>query len=415
MVEKADTQFLNIDPSPDGFRHAQGYFPGSPGLKYGNLSHHHSSDEQQQYAEQKNSRYFAEPFNTPSNLEMERTQPIYILGIETSCDDTGAAVLAGDKLLANIVASQDVHRKWGGVVPELASRTHQQNMVPVVDAALHEAKIDKAALHAVAYTRGPGLPGSLLVGSAFAKGFAAALNLPLIGVNHMEGHVLAHLIDSGKPRPEFPFLCLTVSGGHTQIVLVEAPLRMTVLGETTDDAVGEAFDKSAKLLGLPYPGGPWVDRLAAGGNPEAFRFPKPKVPGLDFSFSGIKTAFMLKLKEGLAEHPDFVENRKADLCASLQKTLIEILLEKLLQASREYGIKTLALAGGVSANSGLRNAFESLVTKGYRVFIPPFAFCTDNAAMIAIAGYYAFLEGKTEDLGQAPQARMPIARTERTI
>lgn len=341
---------------------------------------------------------------------MKRATPLYILGIETSCDDTGAAVLADDKLLANVVASQDVHRKWGGVVPELASRTHQQHIIPVVDAALHEAKIDKASLHAVAYTRGPGLPGSLLVGSAFAKGFAAALNLPLIGVNHMEGHILAHFIDTGKPMPLFPFLCLTVSGGHTQIVRVDSYLSMTVLGETTDDAVGEAFDKSAKLLGLPYPGGPWVDRLAADGNSEAFQFTKPKLPGYDFSFSGIKTAFMLKLKEGLKNNEAFVEHHKADLCASLQKTLVEILLDKLLMAAKDTGIRQLALAGGVSANRGLRSAFEALEKKGFQVFIPPFEFCTDNAAMIGIAGYYALKEGKTEDLSNAPSARLPIQK-----
>lgn len=334
--------------------------------------------------------------------------PVYILGIESSCDDTGAAVLRHDKMLANVVAGQEVHTMWGGVVPELASRAHQQQVVPVVDAALHKAKVHKAQLHAIAYTRGPGLPGSLIVGGAFAKGMAAALGIPLIAVNHMKAHILAHFIDTGAAKPEFPFLCLTVSGGHTQIVQVNSALDMLVLGETTDDAVGEAFDKAAKLMDLPYPGGPWIDKLAAEGNPEAFRFPEPRIPGLDFSFSGIKTAFMLELKKGKAEDAEFVEKRKADLCASLQATLIKILSDKLRLASAQTGIKRLALAGGVSANSGLRAHFEALKREGYETFIPPFEFCTDNAAMIAMAGYFLYQAGVRDGLDDAPLARMPI-------
>ena len=335
-------------------------------------------------------------------------RPIYILGIESSCDDTGAAVLADDKLLANIVSSQEIHKKWGGVVPELASRAHQQNIIPVVEAALHEAKISKADLAAIAYTRGPGLPGSLLVGGSFAKGMATALGIPLIGVNHMQAHILAHFIRGEKPIPEFPFLCLTVSGGHTQIVRVDAPLEMTVLGETQDDAAGEAFDKAAKIMGLPYPGGPMVDKLAAIGNSHKFKFPEPKPEGLNFSFSGLKTSFLYLINAETRKDAGFLEKNRNDLAASLQFTIVKILINKILLASKETGIKRIALAGGVSANSGLRNAIEDLKNHGFQTFIPPFEYCTDNAAMIAITGLFAYRKGIYSAITESSQARLPI-------
>jgi N6-L-threonylcarbamoyladenine synthase len=335
-------------------------------------------------------------------------RPIYILGIESSCDDTGAAVLADDKLLANIVSSQEIHKKWGGVVPELASRAHQQNIIPVVEAALHEAKISKADLAAIAYTRGPGLPGSLLVGGSFAKGMATALGIPLIGVNHMQAHILAHFIRGEKPIPEFPFLCLTVSGGHTQIVRVDAPLEMTVLGETQDDAAGEAFDKTAKIMGLPYPGGPMVDKLAALGNSHKFKFPEPKAEGLNFSFSGLKTSFLYLINAETRKDAGFLEKNRNDLAASLQFTIVKILINKILLASKETGIKRIALAGGVSANSGLRNAIEDLKNHGFQTFIPPFEYCTDNAAMIAITGLFAYRKGIYSAITESSQARLPI-------
>lgn len=335
-------------------------------------------------------------------------RPIYILGIESSCDDTGAAVLADDKLLANIVSSQEIHKKWGGVVPELASRAHQQNIIPVVEAALHEAKISKADLAAIAYTRGPGLPGSLLVGGSFAKGMATALGIPLIGVNHMQAHILAHFIRGEKPIPEFPFLCLTVSGGHTQIVRVDAPFEMTVLGETQDDAAGEAFDKAAKIMGLPYPGGPMVDKLAALGDSHKFTFPEPKAEGLNFSFSGLKTSFLYLINAETRKDAGFLEINRNDLAASLQFTIVKILINKILLASKETGIKRIALAGGVSANSGLRNAIEDLKNQGFQTFIPPFEYCTDNAAMIAITGLFAYRKGIYSAITESSQARLPI-------
>lgn len=319
---------------------------------------------------------------------MDLNRPFYMLAIESSCDDTAAAVLDADKLLANEVAGQEIHRIWGGVVPELASRAHQQQIVPVVHAALSKAKISKEQLHAVAFTKGPGLPGSLLVGVSFAKAFAASLNIPFVGVNHMQGHILAHLIDTGNERPEFPFLCLTVSGGHTQIVRVDSPIKMEILGQTTDDAAGEAFDKAAKMLGLPYPGGPHIDRLAQTGNPHAFAFPEPKAEGCNFSFSGLKTSILYLLQREEQKQPGFTEANQCDLAASLQYTIVKILINKLMFAAEQTGIKHLALAGGVSANSELRRAFSKLQEKGFKTFIPPFEFCTDNAAMIGIAGYY---------------------------
>jgi len=331
--------------------------------------------------------------------------PVYILGIESSCDDTAAAILADDNLLANVVAGQEIHRNWGGVVPELASRAHQQNIVPVVDAALKKAKIRKEQLHAVAYTRGHGLLGSLLVGGSFAKGFAAGLGVPLIEVNHMQAHILAHFIAGKNPAPEFPFLCLTVSGGHTQIVKVNGPFDMNILGETQDDAAGEAFDKVAKTLGIPYPGGPLVDKMAKTGNPKRFSFPEPKSPGYNYSFSGLKTSFLYFVRDEMQKDVDFIEKNKEDLCASIQHCIVSILMKKFLKAAYDYGIRQLALAGGVSANSELRRSFEELTDSGYKVFIPPFEYCTDNAAMIAITGLFKYRENRFAAMNASSSAR----------
>lgn len=322
---------------------------------------------------------------------------IYILGLESSCDDTSAAVLKNGVLLSNVTASQDVHRDYGGVVPELASRAHQQNVVPVVDHALKKAGVTKEQLSAVAFTRGPGLMGSLLVGVSFAKGFARALGIPLVDVNHLQGHVMAHFIkesDDDQSAPPFPFLCLLVSGGNSQIVKVEAYNRMKVLGQTIDDAAGEAIDKCAKVMGLGYPGGPIIDRLARQGNPKAFQFSKPHIPGFDYSFSGLKTSFLYKLRDWMTEDPDFIEKNKADLAASLEHTIVDILMDKLRKAAKATGIKHVAVAGGVSANNGLRNAFFDHARRfGWTIYIPKFSYTTDNAAMIAIAGYYKYLDG----------------------
>ncbi|MBP7678907.1 MAG: tRNA (adenosine(37)-N6)-threonylcarbamoyltransferase complex transferase subunit TsaD [Bacteroidales bacterium] len=323
---------------------------------------------------------------------------IYILGIESSCDDTSAAVIRDREMLSNLIANQDVHRAFGGVVPELASRAHQQNIIPVVQQALDRAKIDKNQLHAVAYTRGPGLLGSLLVGTSFAKAFALSLGIPIIDTDHMEAHILAHfLMEPGVEResPDFPFLCLTVSGGHTQIVLVKDYFDFTIVGRTIDDAAGEAFDKAAKIMGLPYPGGPLIDKLAKEGDENAFRFPLPSIPGLDYSFSGLKTSFLYFLRDHLKTDPGFIESHKADLAASIQKAIIKTLMKKLLKAASELNIHDIAIAGGVSANSRLRNELLELrETKGWRVFIPKFEYCTDNAAMIAITGYFKYLKGE---------------------
>lgn len=336
-------------------------------------------------------------------------QPIYILAIESSCDDTAASVISNKNILSTVVNSQEVHQKWGGIVPELASRAHQQNIVPVVEEAIRRSKIHKRELHAIAYTRGPGLLGSLLVGSSFAKGFSMALNIPLIEVNHMQGHILAHFIDRGEDVPEFPFLCLTVSGGHTQIVKVNAPLEMVILGETQDDAAGEAFDKAARLLGFPYPGGAQIDKLSAQGNPNRFSFPEPKAPGYNFSFSGLKTSFQYLLRDEQKKDELFIEKNKADLCASFQKTIVEMLMNKLLSAAKEHNIKHLALAGGVSANSGLRKAFQDLNVEDFKTFIPPFEYCTDNAAMIAITAYFKYVKADFSDHSMPALARYPIA------
>lgn len=333
-----------------------------------------------------------------------------ILGIESSCDDTSAAVIRDRKLLSNVVASQDVHIKYGGVVPELASRAHQQNIVPVVDRALTLAGVGRDEIDAVAFTRGPGLLGSLLVGSSFTKGFTAALGIPMIEVNHLQAHILVHFIESENVdlrAPEFPFLCLLVSGGHTQLVLVKDPHQMEIMGRTIDDAAGEAFDKCAKLLGLPYPGGPHVDRLAVEGDPFRFHFNKPRLQAYDYSFSGLKTSFLYFLRDRVKEDPDFIEKHKSDLAASLQRTIVDILMDKLRKAAAKKGIRQIALAGGVAANSGLRKAIvEEAGKRDWEVFIPPISFTTDNAAMIAITGYYRYLEEEFASEDIAPMARM---------
>lgn len=333
----------------------------------------------------------------------------YILGIESSCDDTSAAVLRDDTILSNVIANQDVHMKYGGVVPELASRSHQQNIIPVIHRALQEANISKKQLNAVAFTRGPGLMGSLLVGTSFAKAFAMGLKIPLVDVDHMQAHILAHFVqekENRKATPKFPFLCLTVSGGHTQIVRVDDYFSMTLLGETIDDAAGEAFDKTAKIMGLPYPGGPVIDKLAQEGNPKAFAFPFPQIKDLDYSFSGIKTSFLYFLRDKLKEHPLFIEENKADLSASMQYTIVEILMKKLVKAAKQEGIKEIAIAGGVSANSGLRAAIKAGEKKyGWNTYIPAFQFTTDNAAMIAITGLFKYQKNIFTNQSTTPYTR----------
>ncbi len=335
-------------------------------------------------------------------------KPIYILAIESSCDDTAAAILENDKVLSNIVANQLIHNQYGGVVPELASRAHQQNIVPVVDAALRKANIQKEQLTAIAFTQGPGLMGSLLVGGSFAKSLSIALNIPLIAVNHMQAHILAHFInEEGYQKPTFPFLALTISGGHTQIVKVNDYFDMEVIGETIDDAVGEAFDKSAKILGLPYPGGPLLDKYAQIGNPKAFVFTKPKVPNLDFSFSGLKTGILYFIQKNNAQNPNFIEENLNDICASIQNSIIEILMEKMKIAVNQTGITRIAIGGGVSANSGIRNAMNEAQTKyGWQTFIPKFEYTTDNAAMIGIVGYQKYLQENFETSGVVSKARI---------
>src|SRR5476651_1554554 len=330
-----------------------------------------------------------------------------ILGIESSCDETSASVCVDGAILSNVIANQTIHAAYGGVVPELASRVHQQNIVPAVQQALLTAKVSKNDIDAVAFTRGPGLLGSLLVGVSFAKAFALGKNLPLIEINHMQGHILAHFID--EPKPTFPFLCLTVSGGHTQIVLVKDYFDMEVIGQTLDDAAGEAMDKTSKILGLPYPGGPLIDKYARLGNPDAYKFPEPQITGLDFSFSGLKTAILYFIRDNVAINPDFIQNNLNDICASVEKRIETILLNKLNKAAQTYNIKDVALAGGVSANTGLRQGLQNLGEKnGWRCFIPKLEYCTDNAAMIAIAGYYKFLKHDFVGQGVAPLARMPF-------
>lgn len=334
-----------------------------------------------------------------------------ILGIESSCDDTSAAVLADGLLLSNVIASQDVHAEYGGVVPELASRAHQQNIVPVVDAALKRAGVSKEELDAIAFTRGPGLLGSLLVGTSFAKGMSLGLRIPLVDVNHLQGHVLSHFIreTADDEVPEYPFLCLLVSGGNSQLIVVRSDSDMEIIGHTIDDAAGEAFDKCAKVMGLPYPGGPVIDALAAEGNPSRFKFAKPHIPGLDYSFSGLKTSFLYTLRDAVAAEPDFIEKNKADLAASLQATIIAILMDKLDKAVKETGVSTVAIGGGVSANSGVRKAVVDYCSaRGLRAFIPKRKFTTDNAAMVAIAGYYKYLRGEFCRYEEVPYARVTM-------
>ena len=332
---------------------------------------------------------------------------VVILGIESSCDDTSAAIIRDEVILSNVTANQKVHSEYGGVVPELASRTHQQNIIPVVAKAIKDSGISVDDINAVAFTRGPGLMGSLLVGTSFAKGFALARNLPLIEVNHLHAHVLAHFIKENEQdtdQPSFPFLCLLVSGGNSQIIVVKNHLDMEIIGQTIDDAAGEAFDKCAKIMGLPYPGGPLIDKYAKDGDPERFKFSKPRIKNYDYSFSGLKTSFLYFLRDEMKNDPDFIEKNKADLCASLQKTIVDILMDKLVKASKDTGIKQIALAGGVSANSGLREAIKN--NRNWETFIPKFSYTTDNAAMIAINGYYKYL--KNEFIGQDA---VPFART----
>jgi N6-L-threonylcarbamoyladenine synthase len=337
-------------------------------------------------------------------------KPIYILGIESSCDDTSASVICNAKVLSNVVANQEVHSKYGGVVPELASRAHQQNIVPVVQQALEQANITKEQLSAIAFTKGPGLMGSLLVGTSFAKSLALGLQVPLIDVNHMQAHILAHFIEEEDcKRPTFPFICLTISGGHTQIVKVSNHFEMEILGETIDDAVGEAFDKSAKILGLPYPGGPLIDKHAKLGNPKAYKFTKPKVGDLDFSFSGLKTGILYFIQKQVRLNPNFIEENLNDICASIQDTIVEILMDKLKNAVKQTGIKNIAIAGGVSANSEIRNRLQ-LADKhfGWTTYIPKFEYTTDNAAMIAITGYLKYLNNNYADISVTAQPRLKV-------
>jgi len=343
---------------------------------------------------------------------MSNNKEIIILGIESSCDDTSASIIRNNLMVSNEVAGQNVHIEYGGVVPELASRAHQQNIIPVVDLAIRKAGISLDDITAVAFTRGPGLLGSLLVGTSFAKGFALAKNIPLIEVNHLQGHVLAHFIKEqsvDKKSPEFPFLCLLVSGGNSQIIIVRDHLDMEVIGQTIDDAAGEAFDKCAKVIGLPYPGGPMVDKLAKDGDPKAFKFAKPRIPGLDYSFSGLKTSFLYFIRDRMAENPNFIDENKADICASLQYTIIEVLMTKLKQAAKDTGIRTIAVAGGVSANSGLRQALlDAAVKYNWEMHIPAFKFTMDNAAMIAITGYYKYLKGEFASQDAVPYSRVSL-------
>lgn len=338
------------------------------------------------------------------------SKPIIILGIESSCDDTSAAVIKDNLLLSNVIASQKIHEKYGGVVPELASRAHQQNIIPVIHEALSAADVNKNDLTAIAFTRGPGLLGSLLVGTSFAKGLAQSLEIPLLDVNHLQGHVLAHFISQGNTDeefPRFPFLCLLVSGGNSQIVLVRDYLDMEVIGQTIDDAAGEAFDKCAKVMGMPYPGGPHIDKLAKEGNPKAFKLNKPNIDSYNYSFSGLKTSFLYLLRDEEKKNPNFVEENKADLCASLQTTIIDILMNKLQKAATDLNINQIAVAGGVSANSGLREVFHTYAEKyGWKLYIPPFAFTTDNAAMIAITGYFKYLRNEFCNIDSTPFARV---------
>jgi N6-L-threonylcarbamoyladenine synthase len=339
---------------------------------------------------------------------VNQQKPLIILGIESSCDETSASVCVNGEILSNITATQAIHEQYGGVIPEVASRIHQQNIIPVVDAALAKAKIRKNDITAVAFTQGPGLMGALLVGTSFAKAFALALGVPLIGINHMQAHILAHFIDD--PKPSFPFICLTVSGGHTQIVLVKDYFEMEVLGETTDDAAGEAFDKTAKILGLPYPGGPLIDKYAQTGNPNRFTFTEPQIPQYNFSFSGLKTQILYFVQQHQKANSNFIAENLADICASIQNRIVSILINKLKKATIDYGITRISVAGGVSANSGLRIAIETLAKdNNWEFYLPAFQYCTDNAGMVAIAGFHKYHAGKFLSQSAVPLARMPIA------
>jgi N6-L-threonylcarbamoyladenine synthase len=336
-------------------------------------------------------------------------KPLLILGIESSCDDTSAAVIKNDTILSNVIAGQEVHRLYGGVVPELASRAHQQQIIPVVHAALTKAGVGLQDLDAIAFTRGPGLLGSLVVGTSFAKATALALGIPLLDVNHMHGHILAHFINEGQEMPAFPFICLTVSGGHTQLVLVRDYLDMEIIGTTIDDAAGEAFDKTAKLIGFPYPGGPLIDKAAKDGNTDAFAFSKPQIAGYNYSFSGLKTSVLYFLQKKVKENPDFITENTNDICASVQQAILDILFKKLILAAKDLNITDIAIAGGVSANSGLRNRLkEEGEKRGWRVFIPKFEYCTDNAAMIAITGTFLYEKGQFTDQSVSALARLPF-------
>ncbi|MCQ2361276.1 MAG: tRNA (adenosine(37)-N6)-threonylcarbamoyltransferase complex transferase subunit TsaD [Paludibacteraceae bacterium] len=340
----------------------------------------------------------------------KKNNNVIILGVESSCDDTSAAIIKDGYLLSNVISSQAVHSAYGGVVPELASRAHQQNIIPTIDQAIKRAGINKSDISAIAYTRGPGLMGSLLVGTSFAKGFALALDIPMVEVNHLQGHVLAHFIkeEGVEPHiPEFPFLCLLVSGGNSQIVLVNSPFDMKIIGQTIDDAAGEAFDKCAKVIGGPYPGGPYVDKLAKEGNDKVFNFAKPHIPGYDYSFSGLKTSFLYLVRDYLKEDPGFIEKNRADLCASFQRAVIETLMEKLKHAVRDLKINRVAVAGGVSANSGLRNAYQEYASRyGWDIYLPKFSYTTDNAAMIATAGMFKYMNGEFDSMDSAPYSRV---------
>ena len=337
---------------------------------------------------------------------------IFILGIESSCDDTSAAIIRDGYLLSNVISSQAVHSAYGGVVPELASRAHEVNIVPTVHQAIKMAGIDKSEINAIAYTRGPGLIGSLLVGTSFAKGLSLSLEVPLVEVNHLQGHILAHFIkEEGVEShiPEFPFLCLLVSGGNSQIVMVKSPSDMQIIGQTIDDAAGEAFDKCAKIIGGPYPGGPYVDKLAKEGNPKAFNFAKPHIPGYDYSFSGLKTSFLYQVRDFIKEDADFIEKNRADLCASFQRAVIETLMDKLKRAVKDTGVRRVAVAGGVSANSGLRGAFQDAAQRyGWDIFIPKFSYTTDNAAMIAVAGMFKYMAGEFDTIDSVPYSRTVV-------
>lgn len=338
-------------------------------------------------------------------------KPLLILGIESSCDDTSAAVSKNDTILSNVIAGQEVHRLYGGVVPELASRAHQQQIIPVVHAALSEAGVSLQELDAIAFTRGPGLLGSLVVGTSFAKATALALDIPLLDVNHMHGHILAHFINSGQEKPAFPFICLTVSGGHTQLVLVRDYLDMEIIGTTIDDAAGEAFDKVAKIIGFPYPGGPLIDKAAKEGDPQAFAFSKPQIDGYNYSFSGLKTSVLYFLQKMVKENPQFIAQNTNDICASVQQSILDILFKKLVLAAKDLNVTDIAIAGGVSANSGLRSRLqEEGKQRGWRVFIPKFEYCTDNAAMIAITGKFLYEKGQFTDQSVSALARLPFTR-----